>query len=198
MEYMNILVISASMRAESQSLKVSNWLAEHLKTIGAKPELLDLHAFKLPFFDDGETVAENADELRQILSNTEGYVFVSPEWNGMMSHGLLNMLHYVSTEMSHKPVMLTGVSSGRGGAYPISQMRIAGHKTTRYFISPETLRIQGVKETLNDHDMSETTADFAVKIRADYALKILVEYAKVAKDVRSSGVVDAETFPTGI
>lgn len=187
------------MRGESQSLKVSEWLAEHLRSLDSEAEVLDLHKFKLPIFDDGETNADNRDDLLQQLDSADAYVFVSPEWNGMMSHGLINMIHHAnSTSMAHKPVMLVGVSAGRGGTYPIAQMLQIGQKNRHYVISPERLIVGGVKDMLNNHDMSDDTNDIAVKERADYALKILLAYAEATQLIRESGVVDHENFANGV
>ncbi len=195
---MNICVISASMRGNSQSLKVANYLNERLKKLDVNSWVLDLHELKLPPYDDDETEAPAKDEVLKQLSEADGYVFVSPEWDGMMSHGLISMLHYVDTEMAHKPVMLVGVSSGIGGAYPIEQMKQMGPKNKHYVISPESLRLMKVKEMLNDQDFSETATDLYVKQRADYALKVLVEYAKALQNVRASGVFNPDEFGSGV
>ncbi len=195
---MNILVISASMRGESQSLKIANYLKLRLEKQEQLALVLDLHKFNLPIYDDGETKAKNNDELLSMLVKAEGYVFVSPEWNGMMSVGLANMMHYVDHEMAHKPVMLVGVSSGRGGTYPLAQMRLMGHKNTHYVLSPENLIVGGVKDMLNDQNTDESAPDISVKNRAEYALKILVEYSKALKSIRDSGVVDMTLFPSGV
>lgn len=195
---MNIVVISGSMRKESQSLKVSKWLAEHAKSLDAQSDVLDLHEVRLPLFDDGETPAPEAENIRAMLENTDAVVFVSPEWNGMMSHGIMNLQHYIEKQLAHKPVMLVGVSSGRNGHYPLAQMRQIGYKNNQYVISPEALLVQGVNDTLNDHDMNEQSPDYSVKKRADYALKILIEYAKALAHVRASGVVDHDSFNNGV
>lgn len=195
---MNILVISASMRGESQSLKVSKWLHVHLESQNIGSDLLDLHAFKLPMFDDGETIAENQPELLSKLGKADGYVFVSPEWNGMMSHGLLNMLHYAEHELAYKPVMLVGVSAGRGGTHPVDQMRLMGQKNRHYVLSPESLIVSGVESAFNGPEFDKNASDFALKTRADYSLKILVKLAESLSDVRNSGVLDFERFSNGV
>ena len=161
-------------------------------------DLLDLHSLKLPLYDDGETEAENKIELLDRLSYGDGYIFVSPEWNGMMSHGLANMMHYVKHEMAHKPVMLVGVSSGRGGTYPIAQMKLFGQKNRHYVISPENLIVGNVKSILNDQEMDESAPDFGVKKRAEYSLNVLIEYTKALKSVRSSGKINMSTVPNGV
>lgn len=186
------------MRRESQSLKVSNWLHSHLESQNIGVELLDLHSFKLPMFDDGETKAENQPELLAKLESAEAFVFVSPEWNGMMSHGLINMLHYVSHELAYKPVMLVGVSAGRGGTHPVDQMRLMGQKNRHYILSPENLIVSGVESAFNGPEFDKNAGDYALKTRADYSLKVLVKLAESLSDVRASGVLDFERFSNGV
>lgn len=195
---MKTLVISASMRGQSQSLKVANWLAERSKLLGFEARVLDLHEFRLPLFDNGETIAPKKEELAQLLDKHDGYIFVSPEWNGMMSHGLINMLHYVGQEMAYKPVMLVGVSAGRGGTYPVDQMRLLGQKNRHYVISPEALIVSEVEQAFNDQNVEESAPDYQLKTRAEYALKILDQMSASLQLVRDSGVIDLKTFRNGV
>lgn len=195
---MHITIISSSMRANSQSLKVALWLKDHAIRLGVESSVLDLHELRLPLYDNGETNAENAASILEQLKNADGVVFVSPEWNGMMSHGLVNMLQYVADELAHKPVMLAGVSAGRGGSYPLIQMRTMGYKNNHFVASPENLLVQNCKSVLNDHDMSDDASDISIKKRADYGLKVLLEYAQALQNVRQSGVLDRENFKNGV
>lgn len=162
--------------------------------------LLDLNELKLPIYDDtgeGEW-ATKWQEVSIQLDESDGFVAVSPEWNGMASMGWFNMLHYVGNEVAHKPVMFVGVSSGLGGAYPIAQMKAMGQKNKHFVVVPEHLRVAQVKEMLNDDSMDEKAPDYSVKMRADYALKMLLEYAKALQLVRSSDVIDFKTFGNGV
>lgn len=195
---MNIVVISGSNRGGSQSLKVAKWLDGNLKQQDVESMVLDLHEFKLPLYDDGETVAENQPALLEMLEKSDGYVFVSPEWNGMMSVALANMLHYVEHEMAYKPVMLVGVSSGRGGTHPVDQMKLLGQKNRHYVISPENLIVSGVEQVFNDEDMDSDSTATALKQRAEYCLKILNELSKTFATVRSSSVIDLDRFANGV
>ncbi len=195
---MNICIISASMRGNSQSLKVANYLKDRLIRFDMSAWVLDLHKLDLPPYDDGETEAPDKDDVLKQLESAEGYVFVSPEWDGMMSHGLISLLHYVKTEMAHKPVMLVGVSSGFGGAYPLQQMKQLGPKNKHYVITPEALRVMKVKDILNDQDFSENAQDLSVKKRADYALRVLCEYSKALQQVRDSRVFNPGEFGSGV
>jgi len=185
------------MRKESQSLKISNWLSAHATTLGAESSVLDLHETTLPMFDPAAP-AENKDTILQMMNEADGFVFVSPEWNGMMSHGMANLMHYIGTEMANKPVMLVGVSAGRNGHYPVLQMRTMGYKNNHFVITPEALVVQDCNGAFNDTDMSDDADDSYLKSRADYALKILIEYSKALQSVRDSDVVDLETFTNGM
>ena len=151
-------------------------------------------------YDDAEhpELSEKLQLLRGRLTAADAYVFVSPEWNGMMSLSILNMLHYIKHEMSHKPVMLVGVSSGRGGTHPLDQMRLLGQKNRHYVLSPENLIISGVKDAFNSAGIDEAAADYALTSRADYALRILWQYAGALGQVRASGVIDTERFANGV
>lgn len=194
---MKITIICASMRPGSQSLKVSEWLAVHARKLGSETEVLDLHEADLPMYDDSEDMAVKAETMLAGFAGSDGFVFVSPEWNGTMSQGLVNMLHFVNHELAHKPVMLAGVSDGRGGHYPLMQMRIMNYKNNHYVISPEALLVQDCKNVLNDHEDAEGS-DGYVKKRADYALKILLKYSESLKSVRDSSVINFKDFPNGV
>jgi multimeric flavodoxin WrbA len=196
---MNVTIINASMRENSQSLKIANWLVKHANQMKIEAELLDLQVLSLPMFDDRD-YSSNAKVKMFLdqLNKSDGFVFVSPEWNGMMSQGLINMMHFVKTELAHKPVMLAGVSSGRGGHYPLIEMRIMGYKNKHYVVIPENLLVQECTAMLNDHDMSIDAPDIMVKKRASYGLRVLKEYANALSGVRSSGVVDLAAFPNGV
>ena len=194
---MKITIISASMRANSQSLKVSEWLSEHVSSMGAQAKVLDLQKAGLPMYDGSDEMALKAKSILVDLSDSDGFVFVSPEWNGTMSHGLVNLLHFVDHEMAHKPVMLVGVSAGSGGHYPIMQMRIMNYKNNHFVISPEALLVQDVNNMLNDHEPSDG-ASGSVKKRADYALRILIAYSESLRTVRGCGIVNFKEFRNGV
>jgi len=183
------------MRDNSQSIKVSKWLSKHLESLDAESEIIDLNLQRLPLYDGDDS--SPASEILAKLESAEGFVFVSPEWNGTMSHGLLNMLMFVDDELAHKPVMLAGVSSGRGGHYPLMQMRNMVYKNSRFVVSPENLLVQGAIDTMNNYEFKEAY-EHPVEKRADYALKILIEYAKALATVRSGGMVDSANFPSGV
>lgn len=195
---LKVTVISASTRSNSQSLRVSKYLQKVLDKNDVSTHLLDLNQLKLPVYDaSGEgDWKQDWQSVSKDLDNSDGFVVVSPEWDGMASVGWLNMLHYVNRELAHKPLMLVAVSSGMGGAYPIAQMKEMGQKNKHFVLVPENLRFSNVKD-LFDEEGSEIIVE-SVKARSEYALKLLIEYAKVIKPIRSSNIIDFDSFGNGV
>jgi NAD(P)H-dependent FMN reductase len=193
---MKINIISGSTRPNSKSLEVSKYLSSRLTLLGVESSIVDLDEQRLPLFDASEEGDWSIlwNKISQSLSESDGFIFVSPEWDGMMSVGLHNLLHYTEKELADKPVLLVGVSSGRGGRYPLQQMRIMGYKNKSFVVIPESLFYDMVKEALVDGVLTDSRS----AERTDYVLRTLIEYAKALALVRASGVVDYEKFPNGL
>lgn len=166
------------------------------KDLSTKVHFVDLYELNLPVYDDsGEgDWLERWPAVSEGLAKSDGFVFVSPEWDGMFSVGLHNFLHYVSLELADKPVYLVGVSSGRGGRYPLVQMRVMGYKNRHFVVIPEQLYIDHVKEALVDG----VWQDERNKKRLHYGLSTLIEYAKALTLVRQSGVLDYDKYKSGL
>jgi len=195
---MKIVIISGSTRPDSQSLKVAEYLRSQLENLAANTAIVDLNTQRLPLFDDSKDGLwqEVWTPIEEQLLAADGFIFVSPEWDGMFNVGLHNMFHYTTAKhvLAHKPTMLVGVSDGMGGAYPLAQLRTVGSKNTHFVVSPESLRISKVKEVLVNGEIVIE----GVKQRAEYSLKVLLEYAKALKMVRDSGVIDLKNFGSGV
>ena len=193
---MHITIISASTRNNSESRRVSDYISTRLKNIDIENSILDLNEKRLPLYDDTEQGPwlPMWQEMSNQLNQSDGFIFVSPEWDGMFSVGLHNMFHYTDQEMADKPVLLVGVSSGRGGRYPLQQMRTMGYKNKHFVVIPENIYFDHIKESLVDGSLT----DKRNTERTDYALRVLIEYAKALTQVRTSGVIDYEKFPNGL
>ena len=201
---MKTLIISGSGRAESASLRISNWLNDELQTMGKESEVLDLHAAKLSLdmndlWGGDAGLGQRWGAIKQQLTDADSYIFVTPEWNGMASPSLRVLLNYQGGEMAHKPAMLVGVSSGFGGRYPLAELRASSVKNTHLVYSPEQLVVMQCGEMLNEHlPIGTDSTDGHLQDRARYALKILEQYADALGKVRSSGVIDAVTYENGV
>lgn len=193
---MRIAIISGSTRKGSESKRVSEYLNDRLVAMELEPTIIDLNEQRLPLYDDSRS-GEWEGVWRGIseeLEGADGVIFVSPEWDGMFSVGIHNLVHYLKYELADKPVMLVGVSSGRGGRYPLLQMRTMGYKNKRFVIIPESIFIDGVGEALKENAFT----DPRLTERCDYALETLKAYAIALFGVRESGLTDYKKFPNGL
>ena len=200
---MKIVLISGRSRADSQSLKITQWLQNQLKKQDIETEVVDLQKYALPLVheDIWQDVAENkaAVALRSEFDLADGFVVVSPEWHGMAAPALKNMFVYVNKTMAHKPALLATVSAVPGGSYPIAELRMSSYKNSYLNYIPEQLVIRDVNGIFNSDEIDEDeNPDQYMKKRAIHSLKLLVEYAKALQSVRQSGVPDYKTYPNGM
>lgn len=192
-----ILVISASNRSDSQSLKISKVLQQKVIEQGQSAELLDLHAADLPLFKLQPW--EGWPAISDQLSRADGYVFVVPEWHGMVPPALLNMLMFASTELAHKPVLMVGVSSGGGGAYPLAELKSFGGKNRHYVFVPAHIVIRQVESLFNSlAPDADNQIDSELHERAEHALAMLIAYAQALTTVRGMSHLELLKFPNGM
>ena len=170
------LIITFSLRQNSQSLEV----AKHLQKMwGENAGIIDLFEHPLPLWDesiweDNEKWQDLLDPIKAKLSEADSYIFVVPEYNGAPSPSYLNFMLFLEEESYHKPVLITTVSSGRGGAYPVIAMRSFGYKNTKINYIPEHLIIRNVenKEYQSNEFMQEKIA-FTLNILDIYATNFI-------------------------
>ena len=166
------LIISFSLQQDSQSLKVASYLQ---KVWGKSAEILDLFQNPLPLWE--EEVWENTEKwqkllipIKEKLQNAESFVFVVPEYNGAPSPSYYNFMLFLGLESSHKPVLITTVSSGRGGSYPVLGIRAFGYKNIKINFIPEHLIIQNVEnEEYKNREFMQEKIAFTLNILDIYA-----------------------------
>ena len=188
---MKLVIISASQRKESQSAKVAKYIAE--TAIEYKDIVhFELYKYHLPLWD-GEQASKvsNTNDwniINKDLHNADALILITPEWGGMASPLLKNFLLMCSSqETAHKPVLITSVSSGISGAYPIAELRMNAFKNNKLIAIPEHLIIRQVEEilnTTNDYKDSISTHDQLTRQRIDYSLYSLKNYSTALKGLR--------------
>jgi NAD(P)H-dependent FMN reductase len=110
---------------------LAKWVSDELNTI-SDVETIDLKDYPMPFMDEAISPRYNAErnpipEVKKWLdkiSEFDGYVLVTPEYNRTTSGVLKNALDYLAYEMEKKPVALVGHGSS-GGAQAIASLRMA-------------------------------------------------------------------------
>ena len=192
---MKIAIISGSNRRNSQSIRISNIIFQKLSFLNINVSLVNLEKENFPFwqddYDDLISPHKKAFEKTSLLlKDAEGFIFVVPEWGGMVPSQVKNIFLLASNnELSHKPGLIVSLSESMGGAYPVAELRTFSYKNTKICWIPEHVIIRKVKEF-----MPET--DKRLNSRIDYSCKMLVEYSKALKNVRN--IADLKTFKNGM
>jgi len=127
-----ISVIIGSTREGRFSEKPARWIFQHLKQRdGNDVRLLDLRDFPMPFFDQPLTPAtpgrpafenEAVQKWTAAIKQSDGFVFVTPEYNYGPAAVLKNALDWVYPEWHRKAVSFVSYGSA-GGVRSVQQLR---------------------------------------------------------------------------
>ncbi|HYK29056.1 MAG TPA: NAD(P)H-dependent oxidoreductase [Streptosporangiaceae bacterium] len=99
-EHVRFLVFSASLRRGSLNSRLAALAANVIEANGAEAELASMQNFDSPSYDADIQASEGfpagADEFRERLTASDGFVVCSPEYNASMPGALKNMIDWVS------------------------------------------------------------------------------------------------------
>ncbi len=194
---MKLVIVSGSNRVKSQSAKIARVLQHKLSSAGHEAVLVDLHETRLPLFADKTTKAWA--RISTQIEDADGFVWVAPEWDGMAPPAMINFIAHSNRELAHKPVLLAGVSSGVGGAYPIAELKAFGGKNKHYVLVPEQLIFREVAHVFNDVRPDKSNhRDVAMHERTDHALRILLSFSKHLQAVRAELGEALTLYPRGM
>ena len=186
------MIVSGSSQDSGQSLKVSRYLEAYLEDNLIKADVVDLYSLNLPLIGHQSTSNwhKRWQAVEKQLQTANGVILVSPEYNGGPSPALLNMMFYVQDQLRHKPALLVGVSSGRGGAAPILGLQQFGVKDTGYVIIPGSVIVSNVGSVLNDHSFSDEAElkeeDSRIRKRLAKSLLTLLAYAQSLEKINQA------------
>lgn len=191
---MNISIIVGSHRQNSQSSKVGNFILDQLKKLHLYDEnyLIDLAQIQIPFWDESfwagdEKWEESWQPIGNLLEKSDAYIFITPEWGGMVPAKLKNLLLFPNSRVTgHKPALIVSVSSGLGGSYPINELRTSGYKNTKICFIPEHIIVRKVEEVLNQELNEGSEFDSYIRDRISYAIQLLKVYSVGFKEIRNT------------
>lgn len=128
----NIQIILGSTRQNRHGEKIAKWVNNQAKERKDwQVELLDLRDYDLPFYDEAipssmnKGVYTNAEGARwaKKISEGDGYIIVTPEYNHGYPAVLKNALDYPYHEWGNKPVAFVSYGGGAGAARAVEQLR---------------------------------------------------------------------------
>ena len=126
-----ISVIVGSTRQGRFSEKPAQWIFQHLKKRDVDARLLDLRDFPMPFFDHavppampGRPPYENevVKKWTAEIARSDGFIFVTPEYNSGPAAVLKNAIDWVYPEWNRKAAAFVSFGSV-GGARSVQQLR---------------------------------------------------------------------------
>ncbi|MEP2942281.1 MAG: NAD(P)H-dependent oxidoreductase, partial [Hyphomicrobiales bacterium] len=91
-----ILVFAGSMRDGSFNIKLADALTNALIELGAEVTHVCAKNYQLPIFNEDLEVPEKAIALAKLFEQSDGFVFVSPEYNASVTPLMKNTLDWVS------------------------------------------------------------------------------------------------------
>lgn len=202
---MKITIISGSHRTNSQSYKVALHMQNVLKSDGIDVDILDLANNPIPLWDEGVWQGEQKwvdlmTPIKEPFSSSDAFVVIAPEYHGQVPSGLKNLFLLLSKhEVGHKPALITAVSSGDGGSYPVAELRMSSYKNNRICYIPDHLILRNIESILNkDESLNNARSDGYFKERIEWSLGLLKQYALALKLVRDSGAAETDKFNNGM
>lgn len=95
-----LLFLAGSAREAALSKQVAKAAYEMAQSKGAQAIFIDLRDYPLPIYDgdleDVDGLPENAEKLKALFAESDGYLIVTPEYNGFFSPLLKNVIDWMS------------------------------------------------------------------------------------------------------
>ena len=199
---MKVSLISSSHRQDSQSSRVREILNFNLKLRKEKIEKfnLDLSITNVPMWSADKSKksgfwGKEWSNISSEIKSSDAILFIVPEYGGMAAPNAKNFFLICGEgELAHKPGLLVSISSGNGGAYPISELRTSSYKNTHIMWIPENIIIRNV-EQFNPGNHGNLIPGWLDK-RINYSIDLLLAYAKYLKPLRK--IVNRKDFGNGM
>ena len=199
---MKISLISTSHRKKSQSKRIAEILEEIILKINSSVDCysLDMIESKIPLWtaDRKKNIKFWEEEFQTIaneLASSDGFIIIVPEYGGMATPNSKNLfLLFNNGELFHKPGLIVSISSGNGGAYPVSELRSSSYKNSHIMWIPENIIIRNVEQFLpGQHGvLIPTWMDDRIK----YSCNLLLKYAEYLKPIQK--IINRKDFANGM
>ena len=199
---MKISIISTSHRKNSQSKRISNIFKKFILEIYNSTECFNLDMFdsNIPVWtsEKKENVNFWEKEFKKIsleLNSSDGFIFIVPEYGGMATPNSKNFfLVFNNGELFHKPGLIVSISSGNGGAYPISELRASSYKNSHIMWIPENIIIRNV-EQFSPGKHGELIPPW-IDNRIKYSCDLLLKYSEYLKPIQK--YINRKEFSNGM
>ncbi len=186
----HIKIIVGSSRPGRFGIQPAEWIhALAAKHQDAEFELVDLKEINLPFLDEavpplmGQYSQEHTKKWSELLTNSDGFIFVTPEYNHGPSAVLKNAIDFAAREWGYKPVSFVSYGADAGGVRAIEQLRQIVSQVRMYDLS-DFVAIQNYWGQLNEK--GEFVPNQEQITAAEKMLAQLIFWTQVMKDARAN------------
>lgn len=123
-EKLRIVLLLGTNRKARESEHAAKWVLSKMRErTDIEPQFFDVRDFDLPNDDYGTEIGERFPEWRDAVTDADGLVIVTPEYNHGYPGILKSVLDTLLKEYVHKAVAFVGVSAGPwGGTRVIESM----------------------------------------------------------------------------
>ncbi|MGZ5282511.1 MAG: NADPH-dependent FMN reductase [Bacteroidia bacterium] len=124
----HIEIISASVRIGRNSHRVARYFKNYIEENKlATVSILDLNEYQFPIFEERlrflSKPEENVLEFANRITDADGVIIVTPEYNGGYPASLKNVVDLLYKEWKRKPIAISTASDGQfGGTQAITQI----------------------------------------------------------------------------
>lgn len=130
---MKLAVIIGATRQGRKTPQQAKWVMKTLADMkDVTAELVDLHDYQMPFFDEPASPRYNPDRKTDPtaqkwldkLAEFDAYVFVTPEYNHSVPGPLKNAIDYVDWQLARKPAAVVSHGSAGGARAEVALKEI--------------------------------------------------------------------------
>lgn len=179
MDQLNIPVLLGTNRKERKSLLVAKWLVWQMeKRPEIRTRLFDVAEFHLPHDDYGQGLKDSFPEWRDAITQADGLVLVTPEYNHGYPGAMKAVLDLLLREYVHKSVSFVGVSAGPWGGTRVIEAMVPMCRELGLAVTFTDLNFPYVQKTFDDEGR---LLDHAFEQRAKDFLDELVWMSTVLK-----------------
>ena len=158
-----ITIVTGSVRPGRFNPQPAEWIYQLIKTTpDVDVQLVDLATINLPFLDEaaspatGNYTQEHTKKWSEIISASDGFIFVTPEYNHSYSPVLKNAIDFLYKEWNYKPVAFVSYGSLAGGSRAVEQLRLVLGGVKMYGIY-EQVMLPSYYEHLNEKGQYQFT-----------------------------------------
>ncbi len=159
---------------------------------GFQVKVVDLEQLNLPFLDEAKPAGyrdyahQHTKEWSALVDGSDGFIFVSPEYNHSYGAALKNALDYVFYEWNYKPLGLATYGGAAGGSRAAEHLRaIAGE--LKMFDLREQVMIPNYWSQLEKDGSFKPTDEQTKSVRALVReLAFWMEHLKTARAAKNA------------